>query len=61
MFDKDRDGLITEKDVHYIVDEIGEEFEEDIIKELFSMGDDDKDGNLNFIEFKKIFNSKIEN
>ena len=61
MFDKDRDGLISEKDVNYIIDEIGEEFDKDIIKELFSMGDDDKDGNLNFIEFKKIFNSKIEN
>ena len=61
MFDKDRDGFICEKDVNYIIDEIGEEFDKEIIKELFSMGDDDKDGNLNFIEFKKIFNSKIEN
>ena len=58
MFDKDRDGLISEKDINYIIDEIGEDFGEDIVKELINMGDEDKDGKINFIEFKKIFISK---
>ena len=58
MFDKNRDGLISENDIYYIIEEIGEEFEEDIIKELINIGDEDKDGKINFIEFKKIFNSK---
>ena len=34
MFDKDRDGLISEDDINYISEEIGEKFEKDIIKEL---------------------------
>ena len=58
MFDKDRDGLISEKDINYIIDEIGEDFGEDIVKKLINMGDEDKDGKINFIEFKKIFISK---
>ena len=58
MFEKDRDGLINENDINYIIDEIGEDFEDEIIKELINMGDEDKDGKINFIEFKKIFNSK---
>ena len=58
MFDKNRDGYITEDDINYIIDEIGEDIDEDIVTELIKKGDDDNDSRINFIEFKKIFIGK---
>ena len=58
VFDKNKDGFITEDDINYVIDEIGDDLDEDIISELIAKGDEDNDGRINFIEFKKIFIGK---
>ena len=58
MFDKNRDGFISEEDINYIIDEVGDDLDEEIITELIKKGDDDNDSRINFIEFKKIFIGK---
>ena len=44
--------------INYVIDEIGDDLDEDIISELIAKGDEDNDGRINFIEFKKIFIGK---
>ena len=58
MFDKNKDGFISEEDINYILDEIGDDLDEEIVTELIKKGDEDNDGRITFIEFKKIFIGK---
>ena len=61
MFDKNRDGFISEDDINYIIDEVNDDLDEDIVSELIRKGDEDNDGKISFIEFKKIFIGKKNN
>ena len=58
MFDKNRDGFINEEDINYIINEIGDDLDEEIVTELVKKGDEDNDSRITFIEFKKIFIGK---
>ena len=57
VFDTDKDGKISEKDLKKVMDSLGESLSDDEIKELFKMSDMDKDGYINFSEFSKMMNS----
>ncbi|XP_063721422.1 calmodulin-A-like [Symsagittifera roscoffensis] len=55
VFDMMGDGLITKAAFRHVLRNLGEEIDEDDIDRIVDDADHDKDGKLNFHEFKKLF------
>ena len=56
-FDYNKDGRISMEEFKYILNKLGEEFNEKEIKEIFDTMDADEDGYLDYNEFIKTWKS----
>lgn len=54
LYDLDKDGLISPKELHIVLNKLGEKYSLGDYLRMISNVDVDDDGNINFEEFKKM-------
>lgn len=59
VYDMDKDGTISKAELIHTLRVMGEEITEDYAEIVLSKIDKDKDGKINFEEFKSFFNLKV--
>lgn len=59
LFDEDRTGKITFKNLKKVSTELGEPLNDDELMEMIARADNDKDGEVSFDEFFNIMTKKI--
>ena len=59
LFDKDRDGIISIKDLANVMSYLGEKPQEKELKELLKQVDTDDSGEVEFNEFLQLMNDKM--
>ncbi|XP_019647105.1 PREDICTED: troponin C-like isoform X1 [Branchiostoma belcheri] len=57
IFDKDNDGFISIEELRTMADACGEDLSDDELKDLLDDGDGDRDGRLDYEEFKDYLQS----
>ena len=60
FFDTDHSGFITEQNIKFAFQKLGQELPTDVIKQLLKRHDIKKDGIISFDEFKVIFQEHME-
>lgn len=58
LYDQDHDGFISVKELHQILNRLGERCSEDDCATMIKSVDSDGDGRVNFDEFKKMMTNK---
>jgi len=59
VFDKDGNGFIDQDELTHVLASLGEELDEEQVKEMMRQADKDGDGLVSFEEFKDIMCSKV--
>jgi calmodulin len=59
LFDKDKDGTITIKELGTVISNLGQKASEEDLLEMIKEVDDNKNGNIDFEEFLALMSSKM--